>query len=93
MSDEGIRLVMRVLLVGFMIVAGAIVRTMVGPSRRRGQIMLAGTLGGIAFGVLVASPISQWLKADVSVLSVCFGIVLGWTVSWRFARLIPREAT
>ena len=54
--------------------------------------MLAGTLGGFAFGLLIASPISQSLKADVSVLSVCFGIVLGWSICWLFVRQIPREA-
>jgi hypothetical protein len=92
MSNEGIRLVLRALLVGFLIGAGAIFRTMAGPGRQRGRVMLAGTLGGISFGVLIAYPISQWLKSDVSAICACLGMTLGWCVSWSFARHIPRES-
>ncbi len=55
--------------------------------------MLAGTIGGILFGMLSASLLSRWLKSDVSVLCACLGIVLGWGVCWLFARQIPREET
>jgi drug/metabolite transporter (DMT)-like permease len=92
MSSEGVTLVMRAALVVFLIIVTATVRTLVGPGRRRGRMMLAGTLGGISFGVLLTYPISQWLKADASVICVCLGMVLGWGVSWLFARQIPREA-
>ena len=92
MSNEGVRLVARVLVVAFLIVAGAIFRAVVGPGKRRGGIMLAGTVGGISSGVLLSYPISQWLGTDVSVICACLGIVLGWAVSWLFARQIPREA-
>jgi hypothetical protein len=68
MSHEGITLVARALLVGFLIIAGATFRALVGPGRRRGRIMLAGTLGGISFGVLVAYPVSHWLKTDASTI-------------------------
>jgi hypothetical protein len=54
--------------------------------------MLAGTLGGISFGVLVAYPISQWLKTNVSAVCAGLGMPIGWTVSWLVARRIPREA-
>ena len=92
MSDEGVRLVMRAALVIFMIAVAAFFRTLVGPGRKRGQIMLLGTLGGVSFGVLVAYPISRWLQTDVSVVCAVLGITLGLTVSWLFARHIPREA-
>lgn len=65
MSSEGVTLIMRVALVTFLIVVASFFRAVVGPGRRRGRIMLAGTLGGISFGVLLAYPISRWLKAHV----------------------------
>jgi drug/metabolite transporter (DMT)-like permease len=92
MSHEGLTLVTRVLLVSSLIIVAAIFRGLVGPSRKRGRIMLAGALGGISLGVLVASVISPWLKADASVVCACLGMVLGWGVSWSVARQIPREA-
>lgn len=92
MSNEGVTLITRVGLVISLTVVAAIFRALVGPGRRRGRIMLAGTLGGISFGVLFAYPISLWLKADVSVICACLGMSVGWTVSWLFARQIPREA-
>jgi hypothetical protein len=64
----------------------------VGRGRKRHEIMLAGTLGGFALGVLVATPVSQWLKIETSVICVCLGLTIGWTVAWLFARRIPREA-
>jgi hypothetical protein len=63
-----------------------------GPSRKRGEVMLVGTLGGMSFGVLLAYLVSPWLKADESAVYACLGMALGWGVSWRFARRIPREA-
>jgi hypothetical protein len=92
MSSEGVTLVSRAVLMVFMVVVAAFFRALVGPGKRRGRIMLAGTLGGISFGWLVASLVSQWLKTDVSVVCVCLGMVLGWGVCWLFARRIPREA-
>lgn len=92
MSNEGVTLVARVLLVVVLIVVTAMFRTLVGPSKRRGRIMLVGTLGGMSFGVFVAYLISQWLKIEVSTIGACLGVTLGWCVSWLFARQIPREA-
>ncbi len=92
MSHEGVALVSRALLVISLIIIAAIFRHLVGPGRGRGRIMLAGTLGGISFGVLLAYPMSHWLETDVSVICACLGIMLGWGVSWLFARRIPREA-
>jgi hypothetical protein len=93
MSTEGLTLVGRALLVGFLIVVGATFRTLVGPGRKRGRVMLAGTLGGLSFGVLVAQPVSSWLETDASALCACLGMTLGWFVSWLFARQIPSEST
>lgn len=92
MSTEGIRLVMRAAVFIYLAVVGAIFVGLVGPGRRRGQVMLAGTLAGFASGVLVAYPMSGWLKMETSVICVCFGLTVGWTVAWLFARRIPREA-
>jgi drug/metabolite transporter (DMT)-like permease len=85
-------LIARAALVTALIVAGTLFRALAGPGRRRGRIMLVGTLGGISFGVLIAYLISRWLKIDVSAVSACLGMPIGWAVSWLFARRIPREA-
>ena len=44
--------------------------------------------GTFAVLVLIASPISSWLEADVSVLCTFLGMQLGWAVSWVFARRV-----
>jgi hypothetical protein len=92
MSHEGVALVARAALVIFLIVVGAFFRALVGPGRKRGEVMLAGTLGGLSFGVFLAYLISQWLTVDISGISACLGMTLGWWLSWLFARRIPREA-
>jgi hypothetical protein len=76
-----------------MVVVAALFRALVGPGKRRGRIMLAGTLGGISFGWLVTPLVSEWLKTDMSVVCACLGMVLGWGVCWLFARQIPSEAS
>jgi drug/metabolite transporter (DMT)-like permease len=91
MSNEGVALVSRAGLVIFLIIMGAIFRALVGPGRKRGEIMLAGTLGGLSLGVLVASPISRLLGTETSGVCACLGMVLGWGVAWLFAKQIPRE--
>jgi hypothetical protein len=93
MSHEGVMLVTRTALVIFLIIVGAFFRALVGSGRKRGEIMMLGTLGGMAFGVLVAYLVSPWLKSDGSAVCACLGMTLGWGVSWRFARRIPREAS
>jgi hypothetical protein len=92
MSSEGVTLVIRVLLVVVSIIVATILGHLVGPGRKRGRIMLAGTLGGISFGVLVAYPISYWLKTDASAICAFLGMQIGWGLSWLSARQIPREA-
>lgn len=92
MSHESVALVARALLVVFLIIVAAIFRTLVGPGRRRGRIMLVGTLAGVSFGVLAGYPISSWLKGDASAVCASVGMTLGWGTSWLFARHIPREA-
>ncbi len=93
MSSEGVTLISRAVLVAVLIVATAVVRTLVGPSKKRGLYMGIGTLGGISAGVAAAALVSRWLATDVSVVSACLGIFVGWGVAWRFARHVPREAT
>ncbi len=92
MSDEGIRLLSQLALMALLIIATAAMRTIVGPGKRRGRIMTAGTFGGLAFGIAIATPVSRWYGGDVSAIVWCLSIVLGWAVSWQFAKQIPREA-
>jgi len=92
MSSEGVTLVSRAVLVILLIVVASFFRALVGPGRRRGLFMLAGTLGGMSFGVAVAALISRRTRIDVSVIGACLGISVGWGVAWLLARRIPREA-
>jgi hypothetical protein len=89
MSNEGVTLISRMALVAVLIVAAAIVRVLVGPSRKRGFYMGVGALGGMSAGIAVASLISRLAMRDVSVVCACLGIVAGWGVAWRFARQVP----
>jgi len=91
-SSEGVALISRVALVGFLILATAVIRTWAGHDRRRGLYVLFGTLGGIAAGIAMASVISRWIKTDASVILACLGISSGWVVAWLVARRIPRDA-
>ena len=92
MSAEGVALVSRVALVAVLIVTTAFVRVLIGPSKRRGQVMAIGMLGGMAAGIAAASLMSRWIATDVSAICGCLGIIAGWSVAWLFARRIPREA-
>jgi hypothetical protein len=92
MSDEGVRLIMRAALLIALIIAAAFFKALVGPGKKRGRIMLAGTLGGFSSGVLLVYPIYQRFDMDASVLSASLGMVLGWAVAWIWARRIPRES-
>jgi hypothetical protein len=92
MSHEGVTLILRTALVLFLILSAAFFRALAGPSKKRGEVMVLGTLGGISAGVLLAYMISSKLGYDVSAVSASLGLVLGLAVSWLFARRIPREA-
>ena len=91
MSHEGVTLIARVAFVAILILAAAVVRTLVGSSRTRGLYMGLGTLGGMSIGVAVASLVSRVIAMDVSAVFACLGIFAGWGVAWLFARQIPRE--
>jgi len=84
MSSEGVTLVARAALVILLILVASFFRALVGPGRRRDFFMLAGTLGGMSFGVAVASLISRWIRTDVSVICACLGMSVGWGVAWLF---------
>ena len=92
MSHEGTILLARVALIAILIMATAVARVLVGPSKRRGFYMAFGAFGGMALGVFVAHILSPRIKADISAPCACAGIVVGWVVAWRFVRSIPREA-
>lgn len=93
MTDEGVRILSRLALLTVLILAAAAFRTVVGPSKRRGSIAAAGTIGGFALGVLLSPPVSRWFGADVSAIGVCIGIIVGWAVAYQFIKQIPRNAT
>ena len=92
MSEEGVRLLSRLALLVLLILVTAGMRTLVGPSKRRGRIMTFGTIGGLAFGIAISTPLSRWYGADVSAIVSCMAIILGWGVAWPFAKQIPRAA-
>jgi drug/metabolite transporter (DMT)-like permease len=92
MSSEGVTFVSRVVLVILMVVATAFFRAVMGPGERRGQYILAGTLGGISLGAVGAFLIYRARGIDASVICASLGILVGWTVAWFFARRLPREA-
>jgi hypothetical protein len=92
MSDEGVWLLSRLALLALLILVTAAMRTIVGRGKRRGRIMTAGTIGGLAFGIAIATPISRWFGADVSAIASCMGVIAGWGVAWQFAKQVPREA-
>ena len=63
MSHEGILLIARAALVAFLIFATAVCRALVGPNRKRSEIMMLGTLGGMALGVFAAYVLTPWLTS------------------------------
>jgi hypothetical protein len=91
LSTEGVRFIAKAAVVLYLMTVATIFKRLVGPGQRRGQIMLAGTLGGFAAGVLAAYPMNSWLDTETSVVCVCVGLTVGWAMAWRFARQIPRE--
>jgi hypothetical protein len=92
LTDEGLTLLLRAVLVLLMIAVGAIVRTFIGPSRRRGSVMFAGMFGGMALGVLVSYAMPPSSDLRESALLAILGILIGWGIAWPLARRIPRNA-
>ena len=66
MSDEGVALISRVALVAVAVLVVDVVRTLVGPSKRRGLHMQIGTLGGMTAGIAAASLTSRWVMTAES---------------------------
>jgi len=70
----------------------SVLRRRVGGGRKRGAVMLAGTLGGLVLGAAVASPLSRVFNPPhVDVLNICMfaGILVGWAIVWPVARRFP----
>jgi H+/Cl- antiporter ClcA len=91
MSHEGFILVVRGAVVLSLILVAAVVRTFIGASNRRGGVMLAGMLGGMALGMAFSYLIPSLKMQESAVFAVC-GMLLGWGVAWFFAKQIPRES-
>jgi hypothetical protein len=92
MSHEGVVLVVRGAVVLSLVLVGAVVRTFIGPSKKRGGVMCAGMLGGMALGVAFSYLVPSSLEMQESVFFAIFGMLLGSAVAWFFAKQIPREA-
>lgn len=92
MSHEGFVLAIRVAVVLSLIFIGALIRTFIGPSRQRGLIMGAGTLGGLAAGVMLGYLLPSSLKMRESAILAVWCLLLGESVAWFFARKFPRES-
>ena len=92
MSEAGVRLIARVVVVLLLIVSAAFFRALAGPSKKRGEVMALGTLVGLSVGVFIAYLISPSLGVDASAVCGSIAMVLGLAVSWLFARRIPRGA-
>jgi hypothetical protein len=90
-SHEGVVLVLRGSLAVFMILEAAIIRTFIGPSRRRGEIMFAGIFTGMATGVFVSYLWQPVLASDQSAILAVIGMTLGAGIASRFARWVPRQ--
>ena len=93
LSDEGVRLLMRAALVAVVILVAAFFRTLVGTNPKRHGRLTLGTIGGMAAGIAVADPLSQWAGWDVSTLTAVAGIFAGWAVAYQFVRHLPRNAS
>ena len=93
LSDEGKRLLARGALVvaALMVIAGA--RTLVGRNPKRQLGMFLGTIGGLASGVALASPLSAWIGTDVSTLSAIGAVLIGWVVAYQFVKHLPRNGS
>jgi len=91
LSHEGVTLLMRVLLIVFLGTTAGVFRFLIARTRRGGQLMLAGTLGGITLGVFLSPPVSRWMHGDASVVCACVGLVVGWSVSFLVARRVPMK--
>jgi len=92
MTDAGMKLLLRAAVVLLMVAIGAIVRTFIGPSRKRGYVMFAGMFGGMTLAVLFSYAMPPSLNLRESALLAVLGLLVGWAVAWPFARRIPREA-
>jgi hypothetical protein len=92
MSHEGFVLLLRAAVVLALILVTAIVRTFIGPSRRRGAVMGAGILGGLALGVACSYLVPSSRHVQESAAFALCGMLLGCGVAWVFARELPREA-
>jgi hypothetical protein len=92
MTDEGVKLLLQAAVVLLMVMSGAVVRTFIGPSRRRGVVMFAGMIVGMTLGVLFGYAMPPSLHLRDSTLLAILGVFAGWAIAWPFARRIPRRA-
>ena len=92
MSNEGLTLIFKVLLALFMIASAAFFRTLLGRGPTATKVLAAGTLAGVASGVVIAEAVSPWFETDVSALTVCGGIVGFWWAGYLIARRAARRA-
>ena len=90
MTYEGVWIVSRGAVIVVLILIAAALRTMVGPSKRRGEVVTLGTLGGLTLGVLTATALSATFGVNDSALYAVGGMLIGWAVAWAVALRTPR---
>jgi hypothetical protein len=93
LSDEGVRLLSKAAILVVAILVAAFFRTLIGRNPKRNARMAMGTVGGMAAGIAVSSPLSKWFGIDVSSLSAMAGVVLGWVVAYQFIKHLPRNVS
>jgi hypothetical protein len=62
--------------------------------RMRNVVMFCGTIGGVALGAAIASPLMRVFNPPhVDVVDVCMfvGIPIGWLIAWPLARRFPAD--
>jgi hypothetical protein len=92
MTREGLTLLVKALLVLALIVVGAIVRTLAGPSRRRGEIFLVGAVAGLTGGVFAAYLMSFVVEADLSGVTGPIGMIAGYCAALPIVQRVPRSS-
>ena len=90
LSDEGVWILSRVALGIPLLLLVAAMRTIVGSSKQRTRVMMAGTLGGLTLGVLTASVASFLFGIEQSALFAIAGVFVGWAFALPVALRIPR---
>ncbi len=90
LSNEGVWILSRVVLALPVLLLVAAMRTVIGRSKQRNRVMMAGTLVGLTLGVVASSVASFLFFIDQSALFTVAGVFVGWAFALPIALRIPR---